>query len=246
MFLGTSVLLYQLGTEFALTAIATISSYILFTFYVTQKRIEIRKRLNAAENRLNSFAFDSLLNFELVKYFQNRNVEVNEYLKKFQDYLKQGRLSSISFSILGAGQIGVFTMGHVSILLSSINRIQSGLGTIGDMVLANGLMWQIYQPLFYLGMIYRQTSKSLVDLENLIEVTGDNETTTQNISALKLAQNQELKGLRPLTSNDFLTKDIVFDNVAYGYPGSDITFRNLSFKITPGTSLGIVGSSGSG
>jgi len=239
--LGTGVLFTKLGLNYSLVGVSTITLYSIYTFLITQERIKIRKAMNISENKISAFTLDSLTNFEVVKIFQNQKLESNLLAQKILDFIRHSKRTSWTLGLMNGGQIAIFTTGLTTMLAMGVRGVANGSNSVGDLVLANGLMWQIYQPLFFLGMLYRQTSRSLVDMKSLLAYT-DHEDKIKEKNETNL-QNQSII----VSRKDFMNQPIVFENVSFKYKSKNhYLLKNISFTIPPHSKVAFVGKSGSG
>jgi ABC-type transport system involved in Fe-S cluster assembly fused permease/ATPase subunit len=251
--LVSGLLAYNLGIEYAAITCATIIAYTAYTVKISDWRVHIRKNMNKAENRASSKAMDSLLNYETVKLFNNENHEVLRYDVSLEGFQKANIETQTSLSLLNFGQNAIFSCGLVAMMYCCANNIACGTATVGDMVLVNGLLFQLSIPLNFIGMVYRELKQSLVDMEALFKL--------QEIKPLV----KELPDARPLAWEKGV---ITFDNVYFSYDDYTSTrgkahveedqgtfskedkvrpiLQGLSFTIQPGKTTAIVGSSGSG
>jgi ATP-binding cassette, subfamily B (MDR/TAP), member 7 len=212
----------------------TVGTYVAWTLGVTSWRTGFRKQMNAADNEASTRVIDSLINYETVKYFGTEKYEAKRYDSSLQKYEDHATNVFSSLSLLNFGQSAIFTCGVTGIMLLAANGVSSGTMTIGDIVMVNGLLFQVAVPLNFLGTVYREMKQSLIDMGALFSVLHIQPaflpgTPTQ---PMRLPAN----GAPP---------SIEFRDVHFGYQDKDI-LRGLSFHIEPGKTLGIVGSSGSG
>jgi ABC-type transport system involved in Fe-S cluster assembly fused permease/ATPase subunit len=217
--------------EFALVTFATIVCYISFTFIVTDWRVKYRREMNERDSEANTKAIDSLLNFETVKYFANEEHEANRFDKALRAYEKAAVKSQATLSMLNIGQGMIIAAGLIGVMLLAGFGVQRGEMTVGDFVLVNSYLVQLYMPLNFLGMVYRNIKQSLTDLENMFKL---------------LAVPPEVKdrpGAPPLAVT---AGEIVFDNVRFRYDARRPIIKGISFHVRPGRTVAIVGPSGSG
>lgn len=251
--LVSSILAYNFGWKYAAVCIGTIGAYTAFTIHISSKRVQIRKDMNAEENRASGKAMDSLLNYETVKLFNNVDHEVVRYDKSLEGFQKASILTQSSLSLLNAGQNVIFSAGLTAMMFLCSQAISEGTATVGDLVLVNGLLFQLSVPLFFVGMVYRELRQALVDMEALFRLRNIHSTVID----LPGAEDLKLKG-----------GSITFDNVKFGYNDSSSMAGNefegssaagqgdavnsrtilngLSFTIPAGKTVAIVGASGSG
>jgi len=209
--------------------------YINFTVMVTEWRSKYRRKMNEMDTSANQKAIDSLLNFETVKYFSNETFEAHRYDSFLQSYQKAAIKSQQSLAVLNIGQQSIIVIGLIAILWRATLGVQSGELTLGDIVLINTLMIQMYIPLNFLGVIYREIKQAILDMDNMFSL---------------LNQDQEIKdapGAPALKlEHPHLGPRVVFDQVRFSYEENRAILKNVSFVIEPGTTTAVVGSSGAG
>ncbi|KAL9646491.1 hypothetical protein ABK040_006550 [Willaertia magna] len=222
------------GPGFAMTAVGAVSLYTVWTVGITQWRTTFRKQMNKLENEASTKVIDSLINYETVKYFQNEAHEVKLYDENAKKYEDASLKTASSLSLLNFGQQFIFSAALTAIMYFTANRIMTGELTVGDLVMVNGLLFQLSIPLNFLGTVYRETTQAITDMENLFALleTKSDIRDDPNASELKIEGNGDT--------------EIEFRNVSFNYDKDRRVLNNISFKVTPGTMLGIVGPSGSG
>jgi ABC-type transport system involved in Fe-S cluster assembly fused permease/ATPase subunit len=216
---------------FALVTFVTIISYIVFTLVVTEWRIKYRREMNDRDTEANTKAIDSLLNYETVKYFGNEEHEARRFDRAMQAYENASVRSTISLSALNVGQGGIIAVGLVLIMVMAGNGVIAGTMTIGDFVLVNTYLIQLYLPLNFLGFVYRQIRQSLTDMEVMFGVLEIAAEVTDKQGAPDL----QVSGA-----------EIVFDNVSFHYEERRPILHGVSFTVPPGKTVAIVGPSGAG
>ena len=208
-----------------------IVAYLIYTAIATNWRIGIRRSMNDSDTDANTKAIDSLLNFETVKYFSAEAREAQRYGKSMERYERLSIRTYVSLAILNAGQAFIFTLGLVAVLAMCVSGIRAGRNTIGDFALLNVMMLQLYQPLNFMGMVYRDVKQAIVDIEQMFAI---------------LEQNPEIKdtpNARPLKVSDGVVR---FENVEFSYDGLRRILKGVSFEAAAGKTTAIVGSSGAG
>eukprot|EP00056_Hartaetosiga_gracilis_P013204 m.216634 g.216634 ORF g.216634 m.216634 type:complete len:625 (+) comp13808_c3_seq1:1549-3423(+) len=168
--LVTGILAYKCGPMFAGVTLATMGAYTAFTIIVTQWRIKIRRAMNAAENEGGATAIDSLLNYETVKYFGNESHEAERYDVSLAKFQTASLKTSSSLAMLNFGQQAILSTGLTGVMLLSATQILNGSATVGDIVLVNGLLFQLSLPLNFLGTVYREVRQSLLDMAVLFDI----------------------------------------------------------------------------
>ncbi|CAL1381352.1 unnamed protein product [Linum trigynum] len=227
----SGILAYNFGAPFAWITSLSVAAYIAFTLSVTQWRTKFRKAMNKADNDAGTRAVDSLINYETVKYFNNEAYETDKYdefLKRYEDAaLKTQR----SLAWLNFGQNAIFSTALSTAMVLCSHGILEGRMTVGDLVMVNGLLFQLSLPLNFLGSVYRETVQSLVDMKSLFQLL---EVT---------AEITDKEGAKPLKLNG---GSIHFDRVTFSYLPERKILDGVSFIVPAGKSVAIVGTSGSG
>ena len=224
------ILLTLYGFEYAIITFITISIYVILTFTITQWRLQFRKDMNLADNAASTKMIDSLLNFETVKYFNNENHEFKRLDESLEKYEIAANKNRTSLSLLNISQTFVIMIGITLMLVLTVFGIQNKSITVGGFVVINAYMLQLYQPLNFLGTIYREIRQSLVDMENMFNL-------------LKEKNDIDDSGTDSLKNNN---AEIVFKNIFFGYENKRTIIKNISFSIPEGKSLAIVGPTGAG
>ena len=170
VFLVAGLLMYQFGTAHGVVVIGTVGSYVAFTLGITQWRTAFRRDMNRLDNQASARVVDSLLNYETVQYFNNQQYEGDRYEESLKGYQKAALQSTSSLSLLNFGQSAIFSVGLTSIMGLTAAQILQGTATVGDLVLVNGLLFQLSVPLFFIGSVYREVRQSLIDMEAMYEV----------------------------------------------------------------------------
>lgn len=229
--LVTGAVIYHFNWLFGLIIFVTIFLYIVLTIAVTEWRTKFRKTMNSAESSANTKAIDSLLNYETVKYFGNEDHEYHRYDSSLEKYEKAAVTAQMSLSVLNMVQALIIGVGLVVVMWMTGVGIIDRVYTVGDFVLINTFLIQLYLPLNFLGFVYREIKNSLIDMDKMFELV----TVNSDVSDQENAQTLKVKG-----------GVIEFDNVSFGYATDRQILHNISFKVAEGQTLAIVGASGSG
>ena len=234
-----SLVLIYLGWNYdwmyAAITFTALVCYIIYTVKVTEWRTQYRRKMNEMDTSANQKAIDSLLNFETVKYFGNEKFEASRYDTFLASYQEAAIQSQRSLAVLNIGQQIIIVIGLIAILWRAILGVEAGLLTLGDLVLINTLMIQLYIPLNFLGVIYREIKQALLDMDNMFSLLGKDREIQDKPSA------QVLQLVEPK-----LGPKVVFDQVNFFYDPNRPILKNVQFEILPGTTTAVVGRSGSG
>ena len=223
--------LFTFDWRYVAVLIATVALYLVYTTLATNWRISIRRSMNESDTDANTKAIDSLLNFETVKYFGAETREAVRYDKSMARYERMSVRTYVSLAVLNAGQAVIFTFGMVAVLLMCVAGVRSGRNSVGDFALLNVMMLQLYQPLNFMGMVYREIRQAIVDIGAMFDI---------------LSQNPEIKdvpGARDLVVSRGVVK---FENVVFAYDPQRQILKGVSFEAAAGSTIAIVGSSGAG
>src|SRR6202040_858391 len=168
------VLLYQFDWRYVVLIVATVTCYMVYTYYATEWRIGIRRHMNDSDSDANVKAIDSLLNYETVKYFVAEEREGSRYDRSMARYEEASVKSYVSLAVLNAGQATIFTVGLAAGMMMCAHGIQQGVNTVGDLVMINTMMIQLYQPLNFMGMLYREIKQAVIDIEMMFAILSRN------------------------------------------------------------------------
>ncbi|MBX9761150.1 MAG: ABC transporter ATP-binding protein/permease [Beijerinckiaceae bacterium] len=225
------IFFFAFDWRYALTVIVMIWAYLWFTRVATDWRITIRRNMNESDTDANVKAIDSLLNYETVKYFGAEKREAERYDKSMERYERNSTSSYVSLAVLNSGQGFIFSMALMVVMILCAIDIRDGKNTIGDLVLLNGLMIQLYQPLNFMGMVYREIKQAIVDIESMFDV---------------LERDPEIKDKPTSKPLDVRTAAVRFDNVHFAYDPARPILKGVSFEVPAGHTVAIVGPSGAG
>ncbi len=232
LLLVCGMLLYYFDWRYVAIMLATVVVYMWFTFSASERRIAIRREMNESDTEANTKAIDSLLNFETVKYFGNEELEARRFDVSMARYEQAAIKTFRSLGVLNTGQALIFTVGMTACMVLAARGIVSGGHTIGEFVMINVLLLQLYMPLNFMGMVYREIKQGLVDLEAMFAL---------------LDERPEIKdrpGAKPLVADK---GEIRFDDVTFSYDeGGRQVLKNVSFDVPAGKMVAIVGPSGAG
>ncbi|KUO65993.1 MAG: metal ABC transporter permease [Alphaproteobacteria bacterium BRH_c36] len=225
------VLFYFFDLTFVAIVIATVAVYLWFTFKASEWRIGIRREMNDSDTDANTKAIDSLLNFETVKYFGNEQLESRRFDTAMERYEGAAVRTYSSLAVLNSGQAAVFSVGMLAMMWLVARGVAAGTHTIGDFVMVNTMMIQLWMPLNFMGMVYREIKQGLVDIEVMFALLG---------------QDAEVKD-RPGASELVVSEGrINFENVCFSYDEERQILKNVSFEVPAGKMVAIVGPSGAG
>jgi ATP-binding cassette subfamily B protein len=225
------VMFFQFDWRYAAITAATIALYLVYTTFATNWRIGIRRSMNESDSDANAKAIDSLLNYETVKYFGAEQRESQRYDRSMARYEKNSVRSYVSLAVLNFGQTVIFTLGMVAIMTLCVSGIRAGQNTVGDFVMLNAMLIQLYQPLNFMGMMYREMKQATIDIGMMFEILHQPNEIAEAPDAPALIVTQG--ALR-------------FENVHFAYDPRRQILRGLDFEVPGGRTLAIVGPSGAG
>jgi ATP-binding cassette subfamily B protein len=225
------VLLWKFDWRYVISTMIMVVIYMYYTYLATEWRIEIRRKMNDSDTDANTKAIDSLLNYETVKYFNAETREAARYDRSMQRYEQSSVKAYTSLAVLNTGQAIIFTAGLTATMLMCAFGVRSGHNTVGDFVMVNAMMIQLYQPLNFMGMVYREIKQAIIDIEKMFNV---------------LSRDPEIRdapGAKPLMVTSGTVR---FDNVQFAYEADRPILKGLSFEVPAGKTVAIVGPSGAG
>jgi len=226
-----AVLLLHFDWRYVAVIAVTVICYMLFTWYATEWRINIRRRMNESDSDANAKAIDSLLNYETVKYFSAEAREAQRYNRSMTRYEDASVKAYVSLAVLNAGQAVIFTIGLTGAMALCAYGIERGTNTVGDFVMINAMMIQLYTPLNFMGMVYREIKQAIIDIEIMFSLLG------------RKPEIKDKAGAQPLRVR---AGTIRFENVSFAYETARPILANLSFDVGAGHTVAIVGPSGAG
>ena len=222
---------YYFGWIYVVVVLATVGLYVAFTFWASERRIAIRRDMNDSDTEAHAKAVDSLLNYETVKYFGNEDHEARRFDSSMARYERAAIRTYTSLGVLNTGQAVIFTIGTVICMLLAARDVASGALTIGGFVMINAILMQLYLPLNFMGMVYREIKQGLIDIETMFALLHEPPEIIDRPGAKTL---RVKKG------------EIKFENVSFAYDPERQILKNVSFEVPAGKMVAIVGPSGAG
>ncbi len=229
--LVAAIMLHSYDPIFAAAMFGSVAVYMLFTFLITEWRMDFRHRMNELDSRGNSIAFDSLINYETVKYFGNERLEMERYDRTLAEWEHWAVKSQSSMSLLNFGQGAIIALGVTLVMVLASHSVATGQMRIGDLVLVNAFLLQLFIPLGFLGIVYRQIKYALADMDLVFKLLE----TPPEI--------QDAPGARSLQVRE---GRIRFEHVDFGYQPERQILHDVSFEVLPGHKVAVVGHSGAG
>jgi ATP-binding cassette, subfamily B, heavy metal transporter len=226
-----AVIAWSFGHLYVWVVAVTVVAYVWFTYWATERRISIRRTMNEADNDAGTKAIDSLLNFETVKYFGNEDHEAMRYDGAMARYETAAIKIWVSLALLNAGQAAIYSVGVTIVMVMAGLEIMKGTLTVGDFVMVNALMIQLYMPLNFIGSSYREIKQGLIDIEGMFGVLRENAEIADKPTAKELAVDKAT---------------LRFENVSFAYDAVRPILKNISFEVPAGHTVAIVGPSGAG
>ncbi len=229
--LVAAILFSQYDVEFALITFGTVVIYLIYTMALTEWRMHFRHEMNAYDSEANSRAVDGLINYETVKYFNNENYEVKRYNDTLEKWEECAVKSTSSMALLNFGQGAIIAIGVTLVMISAAKGVAAGQLTIGDLVLVNAMMLQLFIPLGFLGIIYRSMKHALADMDLMFKLL-DNKPAIKDVDNAKVLVVKQA--------------NVEFKNIDFSYNKERQILHSVSFDIPSGHKVAVVGPSGAG
>jgi len=229
--LVAAVLFARFDWRFVAVTFTAVACYIAYTFAVSEWRIGIRRQANELDSRANTRAIDSLLNYETVKYFNNEEYEARRYDENLRSYETAAVKSEASLGLLNVGQSFIIAIAVTVLMILAAEGVAAGSLTLGDLVLINGLLIQLYIPLNFLGMVYREIKQARIDMDRMFRLLDENREI------------EDRPGAAPLPAGGAIIR---FDRVSFSYDGKRPILHEVSFDVPTGKKVAVVGASGAG
>jgi ATP-binding cassette subfamily B protein len=226
-----AVLLYLFDWRYVVVLVAMVTAYMTYTIKATEWRIAIRSAMNESDTDANAKAIDSLLNYETVKYFGAEARETARYDRSMARYERNSIKSYTSLAWLNFGQAAIFAIGLTLSMVMAVRGFQAGTNTVGDLILINAMLIQLYIPLNFMGTVYREIKQATLDIAQMFSLIGRDPEIQDKPGALPLA---------------VPAGEVVFEDVHFAYVPERPILRGVSFKVLPGQTVAIVGPSGAG
>ena len=232
--LVAGILAWNYDWTFVTITLITLIGYIVYTITVTEWRTAFRKEMNELDSKANSKAIDSLINYETVKYFGNERFEADRYDKSLQSWERAAVRSQTSLSLLNLGQSLFIAAGASLVMWRAIDGVIAGTMSVGDLVLVNAFLIQLYAPLNFLGVIYREIRQSFTDMARMFGLMGEHQEVADRPNAVVLGADQPVAGA------------VIFEDVRFAYEPDRIILQGVDFQVPAGQTFAVVGPSGGG
>lgn len=226
-----TVLLYLFDWRYVVVLVTMVTAYMTYTIKATEWRIAIRSAMNESDTDANAKAIDSLLNYETVKYFGAEARETARYDQSMARYERNSIRSYTSLAWLNFGQAAIFAVGLTLSMVMAVRGFQAGTNTVGDLILINAMLIQLYLPLNFMGTVYREIKQATLDIAQMFSLIGRD------------PEIQDKPGAKPLAVP---AGEVAFEDVHFAYVPERPILRGVSFKVLPGQTVAIVGPSGAG
>jgi ATP-binding cassette subfamily B protein len=225
------ILFSKYSAWFAVITFVTLVVYIVYTLIITEWRMVFRRAMNDMDSKANTRAIDSLINYETVKYFGNEQFEANRFDEHMEKWESSAVQNQTSLATLNAGQSGIIAAGVTALMLLAAHEVVEGRMTVGDLVLVNVFLIQLYLPMHFLGFVYREIKSSLIDMDKMFNLLDENREV------------QDAPAAQPLRISAGAVR---FEQVAFSYEADRQILIDVSFEIPAGHIVAVVGSSGAG
>ncbi|HWD50129.1 MAG TPA: ABC transporter transmembrane domain-containing protein, partial [Rhizomicrobium sp.] len=225
------IMILKLDLAITLVTLAMVGAYSWFTYAVTRWRIQFRRDMNQSDQDANTKAVDSLLNYETVKYFNNEGHETRRFDKSMEKFSRASIQAQLSLSVLNTGQAIIVAVGMGIVMALTVVGIRAGRFQIGDFVMANAILMQLYVPLNFLGTVFREITQAMVDMDAMFRL---------------LHQPQEVRDKPDAKPLVVTGGEIKFDNVVFSYEPARTVLKGISFTVPAGKTVAVVGPSGAG
>ena len=232
--LVAGILAWNYDWTFVTITLVTLIGYIIYTISVTEWRTAFRKEMNELDSKANSKAIDSLINYETVKYFGNERFEADRYDKSLQSWERAAVRSQTSLSLLNLGQSLFIAAGASLVMWRAIDGVITGKMSVGDLVLVNAFLIQLYAPLNFLGVIYREIRQSFTDMARMFGLMREHQEVADRPNAAVLGADKAVAG------------EVVFNDVHFAYEPDRIILQGVDFHVPAGQTFAVVGPSGGG
>ncbi|XP_076444479.1 iron-sulfur clusters transporter ABCB7, mitochondrial-like [Babylonia areolata] len=231
--LVSGIMYYKCGMGFTLVTLGCITAYTAFTLLITQWRTKFRVIMNKADSEAGNKAIDSLINYETVKYFNNEKYEAQKYDVHLREFERASLKTTTSLALLNWGQNAIFSAGIASVMVLASQNIMAGTMTVGDLVMVNGLLFQLSMPLNFLGSVYREVRQSLIDMHTMFNLLNLSTSIKSDVGAPVLQVSPPEATIR-------------FEDVVFEYTSGHKILQGMTFEVPAGKKIAIVGGSGSG
>jgi ATP-binding cassette, subfamily B, heavy metal transporter len=236
--LVAAILFKQFSWSFSCVVLVSVAAYILFSIWVTEWRTQYVREANEQDNRSNTRAIDSLLNYETVKYFNNEEYEQREYDNHLRDWEISRLKNRLSLAALNSGQALIIAVAVTLMMLLAAHGVANDRLTLGDFVMVNAYMLQLFIPLNFLGFVYREIRQALINIERMFSLLGRRPAVMDRSDAVDFGQQKDYEPSKPIA--------VSFKHVSFAYDLNRPILKDVSFEVPAGHKVAIVGASGAG